>query len=180
MVGWPSGAAISAVTGKPPSCPSRMTLWRAALAAVASFNKRSFKCCPASARFTWRRPSKVMVKFLARGVLALADGGVDVLREPVRRVISRSCRVMAWRSASWLRWWARNRQRTNAMQHWPERVLLGAAIGYGSGGKPVLQFDVPELVDATYLPQNASPMSIGEESHETPWQLVVCREPYPG
>jgi molybdenum cofactor biosynthesis enzyme MoaA len=31
------------------------------------------------------------------------------------------------------------------------------------GGEPVLQFDVPELVDRTCLAEDASPVGIGEE-----------------
>lgn len=44
----------------------------------------------------------------------------------------------------------------------------------------MLQFHVPELVDRACLPEDTSPVGVGEETHKPPWQLLVQREPYPG
>ena len=43
----------------------------------------------------------------------------------------------------------------------------------------MLEFDVPELVDGAYLPENASPVGILEEIHQRPWQSVAKHKPYP-
>jgi hypothetical protein len=51
-----------------------------------------------------------------------------------------------------------------------------ASVGRWSGaaaGKPVQEFNVPELVDRACLPQDASLMGVGEKAHQRPWQPVA-------
>jgi hypothetical protein len=46
---------------------------------------------------------------------------------------------------------------------------------YRPVSEPVLQVDVPELVDHTSLSQDASLMGVGEKAHQRPRQIVVKR-----
>jgi hypothetical protein len=53
-------------------------------------------------------------------------------------------------------------------------VLSGLILAL-AGCKPVLQFNVPELVDRACLSQDSSLMGVGEEAHQRPRQVVVKR-----
>jgi len=44
-------------------------------------------------------------------------------------------------------------------------------------GEPVLQVDVPELVNRACLPQYSAPVGIGEEAHQRSRQPVAERQP---
>ena len=48
------------------------------------------------------------------------------------------------------------------------------------GGEPVLQFDVPELVDRAGLPENAPPMRVSQKIHQRPWELATQGQPPSG
>ena len=48
-----------------------------------------------------------------------------------------------------------------------------------AAGKLVLEFDVAELIEGAYLPEDTAPVGVCEESHQCPRQPVMRCQPYP-